>query len=73
MNQSNSNSNTNIPLFHTVVDQIQIQIHKQIKRIVYLNTNTNMYITPSLAMAWCDFVAAILPRNVFFAFCDIAC
>ena len=30
MDQSNTNSNTNIPLFHTVIYQVQIQIHKQI-------------------------------------------
>ena len=67
--QSTTNSNTNIPLFHTVIDQVQIQIHKQIKRSVYLNTHTNMYMTPSLVMTWCDFVAATLSRDVC-VFCN---
>ena len=46
IDQSKTNSNTHIPLFHTVIDQIQI--HKQKKRSMYLNINTNMYMTPSL-------------------------
>ena len=40
MDKSNTNSNTNISLFHTVIDQVQKQIHTQIKRSVYLNPNT---------------------------------
>ena len=63
MDQSNTNSNTNIELFHTVIDQVQIQIHKQIKRSM-LNPNTTTYMTPSLAVTWFDFVAAIVSRDV---------
>ena len=44
MDQSNTNSNTNIPLFHAVIDQKQIQIHKKIKeKRVFKNNYKYVY------------------------------